>query len=1181
MSWGFPSPAGFGGKGVSYATVFAQVMLRLPSVALWLDRHAEMCRLGVRCLACGLRNSRGQLGRVAPAAVVFRARMAGPLYKDMSCEHEVCRFFSDALEAMRVLEVRAGRCGAWDLPGDPLASHVDRIFGFLVEERWMCKSCKCLGRSFRRGLVYEVTAPEAAGEMLVTDMYLQSCVPQDVTRVCASGVCKGQEATHEVQKRLSSLPNVLILSVRRGGGGRPSAIVVEEQISFPGLGALVLGAVVFALGASGARLRYACACRAPDGDFWFFDAQREPWRLGHELSNVLRRSVVMLVYTKPAGKATFAGDGSERGAGWARRRGVGGASAGEQVTEAPWRAVLAARGRDSEDVDGVGRMAQDGGEAGGSGAAEGIDIASRGEGATSSIGRDVAGQSGGEGQRRKEFASPSLSSERPRVVQRRQVVGGETQATPKQLRRTLSYMPPTPEEAERWGRDAWWRGDADVPPTPEEVGGRGAAASVRGDGGTPQSENDGVDEVTLGLARSGLHGDTPEVKPETPGGGEAVEELAAQLAGSHLEGAGSGVAASPVEGDREGGERKSVAAEEWRRYTPRVIDGTKCMARTFDDGVGGQCKNWRGPGGRYCRMHARKEGTPGWHGDVEGKIPARKLEEFRRRGKGRPCDEDMAEATEGGDAAASGVRGSRVGNAAPGIVSKRATRHGVDLEEAKSETAAAAGAQERSAGGQPEAAARPCEEDVFGGVAGRDDVERVGVEARSVRGASSSSAQEQGGRQSGLGGEQAAEPGSRRSTAPGLEMEGRAEPGTGSMEEAWRKREVDLGGGVANSAEATVSVGSTGSWSVMGEPSTQGVVSEPSPGVALGAEPVLDAEQILGYSAVAGIPQDRRVARLRNLGNTCYLNATLSALSSIPLVVRWACGHERAQRESQDHDSERCALCLLGRDIRTIRASRELNAIEPAVARARGQWSLGAFDNLEQQDANEAFNFLMRAADEVDWETCVALAPGVAMQIPGHSNPRYSTPYYKIFGGALRRSKRCRLCNYTGVLGTPDPFVSIAVEFPVDARPRTVDELVQRFRTPERPSDYYCDSCGRRGTTETSLEIARWPRVLCVQLKRFAYCRREDRMSKVYTRVEWQEHEILHGGLKACPYRLRCLVNHGGNAFDGHYNSYVRGHGGEWYFCDDAVTPRRVDLGEVLRCEGYLAFYEKEGAAPN
>merc|ERR1712187_1099888 len=94
-----------------------------------------------------------------------------------------------------------------------------------------------------------------------------------------------------------------------------------------------------------------------------------------------------------------------------------------------------------------------------------------------------------------------------------------------------------------------------------------------------------------------------------------------------------------------------------------------------------------------------------------------------------------------------------------------------------------------------------------------------------------------------------------------------------------------------------------------GEPATQGVASEPRPGAALRAEPVLDAEQILGYSTMIGIPQDRRVARLRNLGNTCYLNATLNALSSIPSVARWACGHERAQREVQRHNSERCALC--------------------------------------------------------------------------------------------------------------------------------------------------------------------------------------------------------------------------------------------------------------------------------
>ena len=92
-------------------------------------------------------------------------------------------------------------------------------------------------------------------------------------------------------------------------------VSVEEKISFPELGPLVLGAVVFALGTRGGRFRYACACRAPDGDFWFLDGAREPWRLGQELSNVLRGSIVLLVYTRSKGQADFAGVVTGKGSG--------------------------------------------------------------------------------------------------------------------------------------------------------------------------------------------------------------------------------------------------------------------------------------------------------------------------------------------------------------------------------------------------------------------------------------------------------------------------------------------------------------------------------------------------------------------------------------------------------------------------------------------------------------------------------------------------------------------------------------------------------------------------------------------------------------------------------------------------------------------------------------------------
>ena len=123
---------------MSYANVFAQVMLRLPAVGLWLDHHASMCAGGVGCMACALRNSRGQLGQVTPAEFVRRARLAGVAYRDLAEEHDAVRFAVDALQTMRDAEVVAGWCGEWagvGTQGASVATHVDRIFGVLVEER--------------------------------------------------------------------------------------------------------------------------------------------------------------------------------------------------------------------------------------------------------------------------------------------------------------------------------------------------------------------------------------------------------------------------------------------------------------------------------------------------------------------------------------------------------------------------------------------------------------------------------------------------------------------------------------------------------------------------------------------------------------------------------------------------------------------------------------------------------------------------------------------------------------------------------------------------------------------------------------------------------------------------------------------------------------------------------------
>merc|ERR1712232_1546759 len=63
------------------------------------------------------------------------------------------------------------------------------------------------------------------------------------------------------------------------------------------------------------------------------------------------------------------------------------------------------------------------------------------------------------------------------------------------------------------------------------------------------------------------------------------------------------------------------------RFTPRNIDTSLCMARTWASGRGGQCTKQRSAGSDFCSIHSN--GLP-VHGRVDGPIPKPKLKEFEK-----------------------------------------------------------------------------------------------------------------------------------------------------------------------------------------------------------------------------------------------------------------------------------------------------------------------------------------------------------------------------------------------------------------------------------------------------------------------------------------------------------------------------------------------------------------------
>ena len=65
----------------------------------------------------------------------------------------------------------------------------------------------------------------------------------------------------------------------------------------------------------------------------------------------------------------------------------------------------------------------------------------------------------------------------------------------------------------------------------------------------------------------------------------------------------------------------------WKEFTPQHIDATKCLAREWNVGRGGQCGNNPLPESNVCALHTDKHtgeaNVP--HGFVDGPIPEKKI----------------------------------------------------------------------------------------------------------------------------------------------------------------------------------------------------------------------------------------------------------------------------------------------------------------------------------------------------------------------------------------------------------------------------------------------------------------------------------------------------------------------------------------------------------------------------
>lgn len=242
------------------------------------------------------------------------------------------------------------------------------------------------------------------------------------------------------------------------------------------------------------------------------------------------------------------------------------------------------------------------------------------------------------------------------------------------------------------------------------------------------------------------------------------------------------------------------------------------------------------------------------------------------------------------------------------------------------------------------------------------------------------------------------------------------------------------------------------------------------------------------------------------------------------------------------------------------------------VAKLKAKNFLFSQNNMHH-DAHEFFNYLINEIIE-----CVHRETG------GTSNW-----VNDIFQGEITNETKC-LCCETVTL-RHEQFIDLLVDIPpLDHRQcHLLSFILNNFSKLEvltNQNKFYCNRCALLQEAVKTIKIAKLPKVLVINLKRFKYDELVDKMVKLFDLISYPLNMRLLNTTddknKAQMYELYALVVHiGGGPTHGHYISICKYRDGLWLLFDDE-TVEVVDSQYVQRFFGnspglglaYILFYQ-------
>ena len=327
---------------------------------------------------------------------------------------------------------------------------------------------------------------------------------------------------------------------------------------------------------------------------------------------------------------------------------------------------------------------------------------------------------------------------------------------------------------------------------------------------------------------------------------------------------------------------------------------------------------------------------------------------------------------------------------------------------------------------------------------------------------------------------------------------------------------------------------------------------------------------------------------LVNLGNTCFLNSCMQALSHTYELSDFLFSSKC--EKMMKHDLPDSTITKEWNDLReimwknngTVSPKRFVYYVQQ-IAEAKGR---ELFTGWAQNDMPEFLLFMIECMHN-------SVSRSVSMRINGtvESNiDKIATECYKMLKDTYSKeyseimdlfygiyiSELISMDETTSLTIKPEPF--FILDLPIPKKNASLIECFDAFskyETLDGENEWFNEKTGKREPVKKRITFWNFPKILVLTLKRFSPDGKKKLQDHIDCPLENLDLSKYVSGYNKSKYvyDLYAVCNHSGGPMGGHYTAYVKAADNEWIHFNDVNIDRGISPGSIITPKAYCLFY--------